>query len=396
MPADRRDQRPAVRDGRGGRMEAVIVGSVLAICSAIVAGVAWTHPVRAAASLPYTQAGRLSYSAPASPTSIYGSAGLSTGQAIYGSVVSAVTVSYAYRFQAAAPAALGGTEQLVATISNGQGISRTIPIQPAAAHFAGGRFTVKGTLDMAALSSAARLFDQLAGTQAGFGSYAVSISPSVTVRGRLGPEPLNASFKAPVSFSYSAGNLVPGGSSTPAGAQGAPDFTPTSTGSVVLASGKPATLLFGLGVSDARVGSLAVLLASLLILGLAGWPLLREATSDDERARIAARYGPAVVQAEAVEAHAGVVVVQMGSFDGLFQVARRLECPILHWEKAGDVYAVVDSGTLYRYQTRRAWDRAEAPEGSGPVPPPRPQTETEPKVAGAAHWSTVTRRTEER
>ncbi|MGC1184919.1 MAG: DUF5305 family protein [Candidatus Dormiibacterota bacterium] len=102
------------------------------------------------------------------------------------------------------------------------------------------------------------------------------------------------------------------------------------------------------------MGFLAILLASLLLLGFAGWPLLREATSDDEPSRIAARYGSSIVEAEAVEAHAGVVVVPLGSFEGLLQVARRLECPILHWADAGDVYAVVDSGTLYRYRTVRS------------------------------------------
>jgi hypothetical protein len=242
-------------------------------------------------------------------------------------------------------------EQLVATISNGQGITRTIPIQSAATAFTGERFIVSGTLDMAALNSAASAFDQAASTRASDGPFTVAISPSVAVHGRLGPAPLNASFSSPVSFSYSAGNLLPASSTTSSGSQEQPNYTPSSTGSVSLPSGMSATLFLGLSVADVRVGSLAVLLASLLFLSLAGLPLLREATSDDERARIAVRYGSSIVQAEAVEAHAGVVVVQLGSFEGLLQVARRLECPVFHWGDAGDVYAVVDSGTLYRYRT---------------------------------------------
>jgi hypothetical protein len=398
MPTDYHNGHRPPRDGRGGRLEAVIVCAVLAICSVIVTGVAWTHPTTTAASLSYTQAGRLAYSAPTSPTSVYGSAGLTTGQPIYGSVVSAVTVSYAYRFQAAAQASLSGTEQLVATIGNGQGITRTIPIQSAATPFTGDRFTVSGTLDMAALSSAARAFNQVAGTQANYGTYTVAISPSVIGHGRLGPGPLNTSFSSPVSFSYSAGNLVPGGSSAASGTQGKPDFAPSSTGSVSLPSGKSATLFLGLSVFDARVGSLVVLLASLLLVGFAGWPLLREATSDDERARIAARYGSSLVQAEAVEAHAGVVVVQLGSFDGLLQVARRLECPILHWGDAGAVYAVVDSGTLYRYRTGPALgtDLARRPEGNGTPLVRSHLTETAQRRAASDLEAMVIRRREER
>ncbi|MGC1184228.1 MAG: hypothetical protein WBA31_03630, partial [Candidatus Dormiibacterota bacterium] len=152
MPTDRHDGHRPPRDGRGGRLEVVIVCAVLAICSAIIAGVAWSHPETTAASLTYVQSGRLSYSAPTSPTSVYGSAGLTTGQPIYGSELSAFTISYAYQFRATAPASLRGTEQLVATISNGQGITRTIPIQSAVTPFTGDRFTVSGTLDMAALN----------------------------------------------------------------------------------------------------------------------------------------------------------------------------------------------------------------------------------------------------
>lgn len=351
MPTDHHDDRRPPVDRAMGRLEAVVVCAVLAICSSIVAGVAWTHPARAAASLPYTQTGRLSYSAATSPDSVYGAAQLTTGQPVYGALVSAVTVSYAYLFRAAAPMSLSGTEQLVAVISNGQGIARTIPIQSAKTPFTGDRFVASGSLDMAALRSAADAFDQAAGIQSNFGTFQVAISPSVTVRGGLGPAPVAASFSSPVTFSYSSGNLVPGNPSADGSPQGKADFAPSSTGSVSLPAGKPATLLLGLPVSGARVGSLVALLVSLLVLALVGWPLLRQATSDDERARIAARYPSSIVEAAAVEAHAGVVVVQMDSFDGVLQVARRLECPILHWGDVGDVYAVIDAGTLYRYRT---------------------------------------------
>lgn len=396
MPTEQHEGHWPARAGHGGRLDVIVVCSVLAICSAIVAGVAWSRPATTAASLAYTQAGRLFYSAPTSPASVYGSAGLNTGQPIYGSVVSTLTVSYAYRFQAAAPASLRGTEQLVATISNGQGINRTIPLQPAATPFTGERFTVSGTLDLAALRSAASAFAKATGALGNAGAYTVAISPSVTVRGRLGPRPLNTSFSSPVSFSYSAGNLVPASSTASSGTQGQAHFAPKSTGSVSLPAGKSATLLLGLSVADVRVGSLAVLLASLLLVGLVGWPLLRQATSDDEPARIAARYGSSLVEAEAVEAHAGVVVVQLGSFDGLLQVARRLECPILHWGDAGDVYAVVDSGTLYRYRTGPALgtDLASRPEGNGTPLVRSHLTETAQRRAVSDLEATVIRRRE--
>jgi hypothetical protein len=281
---------------------------------------------------------------------VYGSDGVTTGDPVYGSAVSALTVSYSYQFETAAAHSLNGTEHLVATISNGQGLTRTIALQPSVTRFIGESFTATGTLKLAALQSAAAAFAKAVG---GYGSntYAVAIAPSVSLHGRLGSAPLNASFDSPVSFSYSGGNLLPSVSGASSGAGGQASFASSSTGSVSVPAGQPATLLLRLSVSNARIASLVVLLASLLLGGLAGWPLLREATSEDERARIAARYGSSIIEAEAVAAHAGVVVVELGSFEGMLQVAHRLECPILHWGDVGDVYAVVDSGTLYRYRT---------------------------------------------
>jgi hypothetical protein len=170
----------------------------------------------------------------------------------------------------------------------------------------------------------------------------------VSLSGRIGPVPVNASFDAPINFSYSSGNLLPGGSgASPGAAQGQPDLAASSSGAVSVPAGQAATLFLGLSMTEVRTASLVLLLGALLL-----GPLLRKATSDDERDRIAARYGSLIVEAEAVAAHSGVVVVELDSFDDLLRVARRLECPILHWAEAGDIYAVVDSGTLYRSRDR--------------------------------------------
>ncbi|MGC1908785.1 MAG: DUF5305 family protein, partial [Candidatus Dormiibacterota bacterium] len=265
------------------------------------------------------------------------------GGPVYGEYISNLNVTYAYHFQAAVPAVLHGTEQLVARISNGQGISRTVAIQPLPITFSGSHFSSSGTLSLAALSSLAHAFDSAAGLQAGDGSYTVSILPSIEVHGELAGRALRTAFSPSAVFTYSSANLIPGGTG------GKPNFNPTSGGSVVQPDGRVATMFFGITVANARVGTLALLAAALLLLGIVGYPLLRQATSSDERARIGARYGALAVEAGAVDAKAGLVGVELDSFEGLVQVSRRLQCPILHWEDQGDVYAVVDSGTLYRY-----------------------------------------------
>jgi hypothetical protein len=283
---------------------------------------------------------------------VYGSGGLSTGEPVYGSVVKTFVITYSYQLKTDAPAAVHGTEQLVAKISNGQGLARSIPLQAAVSPFTGEQFVATATINMATLRGAAAAFDQVGGNL-GSGTYAVAIAPSVSLSGRIGPTPVNASFDAPINFSYTSGTLLPGGSgAAPGAAQGQPNLAASSSGAVSVPAGEAATLLFGLSVSELRIASLVLLVFALLLGAIVGWPLLRQATSDDERARIAARYGSLIVEAEAVSAHSGVVVVELDSFDDLLRVARRLECPILHWAEAGDIYAVVDSGALYRSRGR--------------------------------------------
>jgi len=337
-------------------LDIVYACGALAIIAGVVAGFAWSRPtVEATASvLHYTQSGNLSYSAPVPSSSIYGSAGLQTGQPVYTSVVDKLNVAFSYQFQATAPAALSGSEQLVATIYNGQGISRSFALQPVR-RFSGDHFDATAILDLSAFKTAANVFDEVAGQQ---GSYTVNISPNVKVHGSLGPRLLSATFDPQVQFGYSSSALVPtsgssgGASQTGAGQGGAASLIPTSPGSLSVPSAQPATILLkSLKVADVRVGALAALALVLLFGALAGWRLLAEATSDDEAVRIATRYGATLVEARALPDSRDMTVVEMQSFAGLMQVARRLECPVLHQGGVGDQYAVVDNGTLYRYRT---------------------------------------------
>lgn len=362
MPADH-DVPP--RSGLGG-WDVVLACLAIAVAAAAVAGFAWARPKVAPASLAYTQSGHLSYTAPVGPTSVYGSTQVRSGQPVYTDVVTTLSITYDYRFGSTAPAAIAGTEQLVATMSNGQGITRTIPLQ-APTTFSGDQFTTSANLSIAALQATAASFSGAAGgrNQAVSGStYAVAISPTVSVHGRLGHAAVHASFGKTVTFSYSATALTPSataGTGLPGSAPGQATgsatlrdrLTSSSSGSVRLPGGQAATL-FGLPVSDLRVVSLIVVVIALAAAAAVGWPLLRDATSDDERRRIVARHGPALVEVNGLPAGPGVLIVNLASFEGLLQVAQRLECPVLHTGAGTHAYGVVDNGTLYRYGTRLA------------------------------------------
>ena len=126
--------------------------------------------------------------------------------------------------------------------------------------------------------------------------------------------------------------------------------------------GQPATLVFGLQIDDLRIAAPVVLVLFLLLGIRFGSPLLRRVTSDDERVRIAARHGSSFVETDTLPNEVHVAVVELSSFNGLAQVARQLECPILHHrDHHSDVYAVVDNGNLYRYTIN--------PSAAGPVDP---------------------------
>ena len=372
----------------GAGQDALLLCVVVALCAAVVAGFAWTHATRKASVLHYTQSGRLSYSAPARPTSIYGRSGLTPGEPIYTHVVHVVHLSYTYRFVTTLPAKVSGTEQLVATMENGQGIMRTLPLSPVT-DFTGESSVVSGTLNLAALHTMAHIFDKASG-HAFSGNYTVGIAASINLHGTLEGMPVSATLDQPENFTYGSGSLVlnsaPGtATSTGGGVVQSPsqELSTNAPGSVSVPDAQGATLFADLLVSNARVGSLIVLVASLLLVWLLGHRVIKRAMSDDERDRIAARYGSSLVEVNELPAYPGVVMVTLNSFEGLRQVARRLECPILYRGDGQDIYAIVDNGTMYRYVAPAVKALSSANENQGDLPSSPVSVRT--KVAADGH-----------
>jgi hypothetical protein len=354
-------RRPPARTGAGWT-DLILTCALVALCAAVVAGFAWTRPTRVAAILKYTQTGQLAYGGTTRPGSVYGPNGLNTGEPIYTNAVSQVHMAYSYRFESVSAARLAGTEQLMATVDNGQGITRTIALQPSTP-FTGRTFSAGGTLDLANLTSVTKAFEQASG---GFGdtSYTVSISPSVVARGTLGKTKVDANFDQPVQFTFNGTSLAPvpanAGATTPPGVETgqsaasgghSPQLAATSSGSVKVPGGRPATIFLGLPVSKARLWSLVAFGIALFLGLLRGLPLIRRATSDDEDVRITTRHGSSLVEVDSLPGGPQVAVVELSSFEGVMRVARQLECPILHQGADYHVYAVVDSGTLYWYSS---------------------------------------------
>ena len=353
--------------------DALLLCGVIALCAAVAAGLAWTRATSLPRTTSYTQTGRLAYRAATPSGSVYGAAGLRTGQPVYWNVVTTFTVTYHYRFSASAPVRLTGSEQLVATMSNGQGISRSLPIQPPTS-FTHGQFVATGTLSHRALGAIATMFGLAAGSSPA--GYTVAISPEVKVSGRLASAPVRTTFDPVVAFTYDTTSLTPStassGTTSSSGngsgtRSGGHPFSAVSSASIREGAGAPGKFL-GLPLSAARLASSAVLLVALLAVTFLGRSVFRRLTSEDERLRIATRYSSLLVEAEAIPP-SNVALVPLRSFEGLAKVARRVECPIVHvQDDDGDVYAVVDNGTVYRYRrggSALAWLDLPPPSGNG-------------------------------
>lgn len=342
------------------RTNVAAAAGFIALIGAVLGGLAWSQPTRATAVMTYTQTGALSYSAPTASTSVYGTAGVRTGDPVHGQWVSAVDITYVYRLSAPS-AHVSGTERLVATISDSSGISRSVDLQPLS-NFSGRSFSTRGVLQLSALQQAAT---ELGDTTAS--SLSVSISPSVVASGTVGTAPLKVTFNQKTGFQYTPGSsTVPGTLTTdvttaPNSASPPPKGRPIvsqANGSLSVPDGRAATIRF-ISVAEARFISLALLLVGLAIGCTAGVPVLRDATSDDERVRIGARHGSSLIRIESLDGVA-LATVALPSFESLQKVAQQLGCPLLQHGEDGGKYSVVDNGTVYRYQVRASTARSDS------------------------------------
>jgi len=350
MPDDPRSRAPKHR-APSSRPEVFFAFAIAALCAAGLAALSWTRPATTAPSVAYQQVGQLSYSAKTAASSPYGTTGVVTGEGVDLRSVPVLSISYSYRLLATAPKTLQGTEQLVAQVREPIGIVRDIPLQ-AVGHFSGDGFSTTATLTFSSIQAIIALWTRVSTGAA----YTVSIVPNVSVKGNIAGEPVKTGFYAARGFTLSSTLFEP--SASPGGGTPAITTKPSSVGHPLTqrTSGsvpgptRPATLFSQVSVRDVRDGSLLLLAGALAGMAFFGRRWFKDATSDDERVRIATRFGLSLLSVDALPALHDLAVVELSSFEGLVRVGQRLECPLLHLETGvGDEYAVVDNGTLYRY-----------------------------------------------
>lgn len=352
MPAEQRTH----GSQRSFHTDVLVLCALLALGSVVLGAFSWSRPTRAASTVTYTQTGALSYTAPTGATSPYGTAGVVTREPVYLSAVKQLSVTYAYRIAAPSKIAAEGTEHLSMRVSNDGGLVHTVSLTPPR-RFADGTFSTTWTLSLTTIDAIASSF--AAAGRGGGGPVTVSILPDVTVVGRLGTTPLRTTFHRAIDFTLASTTLSPAPSPSSSGAPssqthaadvGKPIIT-TAAGTLSVPDGRSATLALGVSVQDGRIASIVVLAASLVGLGLVGLPLRKKLNSADERVRIGVRFASSLVAVNSLPEPPETVSVDVSSFEGLMQIARQLECPVLHLHASSfDEYAVVDNGTVYHYR----------------------------------------------
>lgn len=216
--------------------------------------------------------------------------------------------------------------------------------------FTGPAAAVTGTLPLRRIG---RLIDRLeAQTGSSAGAYTVSIEPEVRLAGRVGGQPIAASYAPALDLRLDGTRLAPPAS---ADDESGDPLSPQRSGSITRT--RPAQVSLP-GLSVPRTSAIAWAIALLACtLGLALWLAWRvlAARRGPESGLIRMRMGHRLVRVAELPGHPAERVVHVAGIEDLILMAERAERPILAAEGGGPVrYALEEGNVLYRYDERPA------------------------------------------
>jgi signal peptidase I len=319
--------------------------AVAAVACVALAIVSFGRPLSGTESVAaaYAHQGRFEYDARVPKTAAYPDGHVSTGEPVFQRLVPRLRVTFSYRLESELPVAASGRIALDARISDGRGWERTLPLA-AERPFSNGGSTVSGVLDLERLQRITEEVRELTGS--GQTAYTVAVLPRVDVAGRVGGEPVDATFSPALSFDAGDLRLQP----SLQGAEGVGPFAPREPGSGTRVV--PAEVSLGalsLSVATARRVSLLGI-AGLLLLGGLALAAGRRRQAGDEHERILGRYGHLLLP---VSSRSGgwEHVVELADMEALVRLAEHQGKLILRITETNDrSYVVEDGSTAYRYR----------------------------------------------
>lgn len=184
---------------RAELLEALKILVVVMIGAGLVAGIAFTRPLRTnhSETLNYDQNGAFAYTALADAGGVYDGDAAVSGEPVFRNVSQTVNLTFEYTLTSRLPSDLSGNAQLIAEVSDTNGWKRTVILAPSTP-FAGNTTQTSATLDLDTIQA---LIDGAeAETDFARPQYTVSIIPQVHISGTLDGQPLEDAFAPALAF----------------------------------------------------------------------------------------------------------------------------------------------------------------------------------------------------
>jgi signal peptidase I len=320
----------------------LLVPAAVLVLAGILALISFGASRQRAVSVPklYQQVGGFSYLGRAQRGPVYPSGKVTTGQTAFTQLVSALNVSFDYRFLTDRSAVIHGQTSMTARLSSDDtGWSRTFVVAPAR-KFTGKAATAHGVLNLRQLAQIADHVQSDTGSQAT--NFHVALLPVVTVQGLVGSEQILQRVSPELDFVFDGRRLeidkTGSNAATRVSSYGAGTEYKTNTVNLRLAK---------MSVPTARTVSLIGL--ALGLIGLLGFSALTvKRRMADEPQQIQRTYGHLLLPI--LELPALEKTVEVDSIDALATLADRYDRAILHHVERGiHTYLLQDEGLAYRY-----------------------------------------------
>jgi signal peptidase I len=351
---------PSYFDGPTGSLIALGTALVLAL---LLCGIGFSHPTHRTIPLPsaYEQTGNFSYQgAVTKPTAVYPSGFVTTGEPIYPTLVSSVTMKFRYKFHSSLPHHISGTIGVRALVlSQTDTWQRLAPLKTTTT-FSGDTATVSVPISLKQLYA---LVDSVT-TQSGLvgDNYSADIQPFVHISGVVGGHHINQRFLPVLPFAVSQAEITLDVASAPAPpgatyvlpsaeAELASTLKPAQFGSVPhVVTNVVSIAKYELPVPFLRV--LGLLFAALTIILTVSHDLVRRRqTRRSDEELIAARLHTPIVPVVSLVASAYATETEVPGFLHLAGLAKFLERPILYEMAHGKrTFAVDDEERRYIFR----------------------------------------------
>jgi signal peptidase I len=353
---------PSFFEGPALTLFALGIFSLLAMLSLIIG---FSRPLRRLDPLPgaYKQSGVFTYEAPVkTPTVVYPSGIVKTGDPIYPSLVNAVTVHFKYQFTSSFPHSIKGTIELGALLKSDTW--QQLTMVQSATRFSGDSTDIATEPNLSDLYGLINSVSEQSGNSAV--DYSADIIPVIHITGEVNGKPIDDRFEPALPFTIGRSIITLSDKTAPA-AVGAtytlPSadtnqkliLNPSTTGSIPhLAANTVSIAKYQFKVSLIRLGGIIfVMLAA--ITTLLHNKLRRRQAARSDNDQIASKFQSLIIPVASLTVPEGATVIKVPDFLRLAELAQYFERPILsHKDGTGKMYAVDDGNNRYVTHSPRA------------------------------------------